>query len=270
MLHSFIVPTHYINDPEIGWQSDFLLALSHLIDTDFANEYSQEVLKFKKSGKPIYLDNGLFENNTAESWQSLIDKALRMGADLVFAPDSLDWAKATRENFETFYRESKERNVSYKFAYIIQAENRWEFLEEFFWANSDPRIDVIALPKHTTLKIYKHITWTDSIVENRIAWLYDIQRAAVENDITIKPVHLLGLGEWLWDLLVWRRMPWVNSNDSSSAFQTGLMLKTYQDRNLSIPGWMNPKPIDFNMANAIPYQRGIIKANIRTVLSITH
>lgn len=47
ILHSFICPTAFINDPYIGGRSDFLLALSHLIDDEATNEYAQAVKQFK-------------------------------------------------------------------------------------------------------------------------------------------------------------------------------------------------------------------------------
>lgn len=45
--HCFICPTAFINDPYIGGRSDFLLALSHLIDDEATNEYAQAVKQFK-------------------------------------------------------------------------------------------------------------------------------------------------------------------------------------------------------------------------------
>lgn len=108
MLHCFIAPTHFINDPEIGGRSDFLLALSHLVDQHATNEYAQAAIEFKKTGKQVFLDNGLFENHVPEAIESLVHKAMLIKADVVFAPDHLYDNEKTKEAFDEFYRVAKE------------------------------------------------------------------------------------------------------------------------------------------------------------------
>ena len=45
MKHCFITPSKWINESEIWGKSDFLLVLSHLIDSKGENRYTAEVKK---------------------------------------------------------------------------------------------------------------------------------------------------------------------------------------------------------------------------------
>ena len=95
--HSVITPTKFINDPEIWGRGDFILALSHLIDDNCENEYTEAIMS---SWRDIWLDNGLFENGTPEDHNSLLMKAIRIGAIGVFASDYLYDAESSKEALE--------------------------------------------------------------------------------------------------------------------------------------------------------------------------
>jgi len=101
MIHSFITPTDLINNEQIWWQSDFILALSHLIEIKWEpNNYTKEIIK---SWKDIYLDNWVFENWKPEWIDTLIDKlyylqSLGNKPKVVFIPDELYDSKKTFDN----------------------------------------------------------------------------------------------------------------------------------------------------------------------------
>ena len=83
---SFIAPTSLI--PKYGNQGNFHLALAHLLGPidEAPNEYEQAIIN---SGLPIVLDNGLFENGASIPVRELMEKAVHLNAEYVFAPDVL-------------------------------------------------------------------------------------------------------------------------------------------------------------------------------------
>lgn len=266
MLHCFITPTHYVNDPEIGGQSDFLLALSHLIDQHATNEYAQAIFEFKKSGKPVFLDNGLFENHVPEAVESLIHKAMLIGADYVFAPDHLYKREETQKAFDEFYEISKEMGAQFKFAYVVQADDPSDYVGAFFDANLDERIDMIWLSILSIPKSFESLTMTTDITTNRVVCMELLQEALEQEWIKSKPCHMLGLWESLIDLVEGRKYPWIYSNDSSSAFQTGKHLKTYE--HLKVPGGKVHEKVVFEQTELTPEQRSMIIKNVAAIKEI--
>jgi hypothetical protein len=112
MRYSFITPTKYINHEWIWTESDFILALSHLIDVKTEpNDYTREIIK---SSKPIYLDNWVFENWKPEWVNVLIDKLLYLQSlwkkpEVVFLPDELFNAEKTYGNLIEWNKVYSER-----------------------------------------------------------------------------------------------------------------------------------------------------------------
>jgi len=266
MKHCFITPTKFINDPEIGGQSDFLLALSHLMNETMDNAYVDALREFSKT-KPVILDNGLFENGVPESGEELLFKAIDIGASYVFAPDYLYEAEATRQAFEDFADLAETVGVgpegSTKLAYVVQANSHNEFLTEFAWANANPRISLIGLSILSVPHCFSELTRTDDITINRMIAMRELDKI---HEGAIKPCHLLGLGEGLTDLISGVTYPWIYSNDSSSAFQTGKFEKTY--KHYMVPGGKVHEKVDFDQQDLTPAQRTAILSNISTIKSI--
>jgi hypothetical protein len=261
MKHCIITPTKYINDPDIGGRSDFLLALSHLIDIDCQNEYSQAVLEFWKT-KPIYLDNWLFENHVPENFNTLIDKWIKIWAEYVFAPDVLYNNKETQKELIRFTEEVKKKWAKFKIAYVVQAESMEEYLEAFNWALNNKDISLIWLSILSIPHSFSDFTWTPDITTNRIVAL-----KFLHNKFKItKPCHLL----WLWwsleDLKIAKNYSWIISNDSSSAFQTWCAEKIYI--NNQVPGGKIEKKVDFEQKTITLEQQNAIETNINTIFEI--
>lgn len=261
--HCFICPTAFINDPYIGGRSDFLLALSHLIDDEATNEYAQAVKQFKTTWKQVILDNGLFENHSPEGSESLVQKAMKIGADIVFAPDFLYQREATVKAFDEFFEISTKLGAQFKFGYVVQADNRKDYLEAFEQANLDPRIDLIGLSILSVPKSFEEVTKTSDITVNRIECIKQIDEFVID---PIKPCHMLGLGESLLDLAEAKNYPWIYSNDSSSAFQTGKHLKKYE--HLNVPGGKVHEKVVFEQTSITGEQAGYIVDNINTIKNL--
>ena len=223
MKHCFITPTEFMNDPEIGWKSDFMLVLSHLLDRDCTNKYAEEVIKFRESWKTIYLDNGLFENLEPESGKDLLRKAELIWAEYVFAPDYLYDNTKTALAFNTFADLRDELEVDVKLAFVVQADNPLDYLNSYKWAEENDRIDMIWISILSVPKSFESITQSDDITLNRICCMRILEDFIKPK----KDAHLLWLWSSLWDLVEWKKYNFIKSNDSSSAFQNWLFGRKY-------------------------------------------
>lgn len=264
MKHCIITPTKYINDPKIGGQSDFFLALSHLLDEGCSNEYAQEIRKFQATGKQVYLDNGLFENHTPEAPESLIKKAILLGADYVFAPDHLFDNEKTQTAFVEFSKMARELGYSGKLAYVVQAQDMLTYISGYKWAEKNPEVDLIGL---SILSIPRSFgdEKNQSIMHNR--------RVAIQMlDIYLdpkKPAHMLGLGEGLQDLIDAQKYPWIISNDSCSAYMTGFYKKTYDPLTTEVPGGKIQEKVQFDYDGELStFQKNVIEKNINFIKNI--
>lgn len=214
MQHCFITPTKYINHPDIWGQSDFILALSHLMDDECKNEYCEAI---KKANKPIYLDNWLFENWRPEPIDSLINKAELIWAEYVFMPDHLYQSTQTKQAAITFMQRCLHlKKAWWKVAFVPQADNPVDYLACYKWAEESSFISMIWI---SILSAPKSFWWS------RLECLKAIKKYIDPK----KPAHLLWLG---WDLEDLRfaaeNCEWIKTNDSSSAFVHGSKHITYK------------------------------------------
>jgi len=240
MKYCIITPTKYINDPKIGWQSDFLLVLSHLLNIQCDNEYAKQVKEFQRTWKKLYLDNWLFENWEPEDAENLIIKAMLLEVDVIFCPDHLYDNKKTQEAFEEFSILATSYWYKWKLAYVVQADNLMTYCLWFKWALKNEKVDMIAM---SILSITKSV-WEKDKVEITKSRQIMMEMLDFYLDIN-KPVHLLWLWESLQDLIDVKQYSWIVSNDSCSAFMTWMYNKTY-NQDLQIPGWKIKEKVDFN------------------------
>ena len=244
-----------------------MLALSHLIDPEYSNEYSQALREWKKSGKQIYLDNGLFENGIPEDTHSLLNKAKHFEVDLVFAPDVLFDAKKTEEELDYFYTVKQEIYPEVKIGYVVQARDPITYLAEFKRANLDDRIDLIGLSILSVPASFNGEVCGFSS-ENDITYCREIAIDFIDKMIMgpKKDCHLLGLGGSLNDLVVGQDYDWIKSNDSSSAFVTGYHGMRYHKN--EVPGGKVEEKLDFSITELSGTQEENIIHNISIIKKI--
>lgn len=251
-----------MNNPEIGWKSDFMLVLSHLLDEDCRNDYAEAVILFRESGKEIYLDNGLFENHEPESGESLLRKAELIGATYVFAPDHLYNAQKTRESFEEFKNLRNKLNVDVKLAYVVQADNPLDYLNEYKWAEENEDIDLIWQSILSIPKSFEQITQTSDITLNRVVCIKILEDFIKPK----KDAHLLGLGSSLGDITYAKHYPYIISNDTSSAFQNGLFGRWYildENEEFYEVDWGKvEEKVNFDLKNLSEKEEKQIKENV--------
>jgi len=186
------------------------------------------------------LDNGLFENHIPEPIESLVEKALKIGATTFFAPDMLYDSKGTATCLKTAISITK--GTGLKIAAVVQADNELDYMKQLLEFNKNPNVDLIGL---SILSIPK--SFGGSITESRIQLLKEMKRMADEESIVWKSCHLLGLGDGYADVLyASENCPFVVSNDTSSAFQTALFGRTYNGELEVIQGKVKEK-VDFEL-----------------------
>lgn len=271
MQISFITPTSHIK--EFGSQSDFILALSHLINhSEMSNaamptnpEYEKEIIA---TGLPILLDNGLFENGIPELIDSLIDKAIKIKAFGFFAPDYLYNSEKTKEQLYRAFDKMIEkelvsgyRNIFDKkmmLGAVVQGSTKEEWLKQYVdFCNMD-EVDIVGW---SILSIPK--CFSGSITEARIECMKEVLKL----DVKQKRGHLLGIGESYADVLFAKQnCPFIQSNDSSCAFQSGLFGKRLTN-NLEVPEGKVKEKVQFDLKNITEEQRQNIQHNINLIKS---
>ena len=269
MRYSFICPTNFINGKHIWKQSDFNLALSHLINLDWeVNEYTKQLVKAKKEyGKSIYLDNWVFENWKPEWIKVVIDKIYHLQSlwakpDYVFVPDELYDAEKTYNNLIEWNKEFSLKvrdRCKVLSCVVIQWNSKKEFMDFVMKIRNNHNVDMIALSYLACVRCFQEETWTQNISTNRIAAL----RYIIGKWFT--RIHLL----WLWDDLsdlkfAKEKYPsptFEITNDSSSAFMTWLKGKTYR-KNWTINWGKIQEKVNFDLSKITPEQLHRINKNI--------
>jgi len=265
---SFIAPTKLI--PKYGNQGDFHLALAHLLGPvdEAPNEYERELAK---SGLPIILDNGLFENKKSIPVRELMEKAVHLGADCVFAPDVLFNRKRTEANIGEAYEILEEIKRDFpecqtKLAAVVQADNSIDYVESYLTMVGDSRIGLIGLSILSIPQSFKEITGVDDITTNRILCLERLNRLPDH-----KNSHLLGLGSSALDVAYANECcPFVVSHDSSSAVWNGLERKRIDRRSLGVDGGKSKNSVRFDFDEKLDDEQDqIIQQNINLIKFIT-
>jgi hypothetical protein len=269
MKLSFITPTAYIKDYQS--RGDFILALSHLLNRVEPNKYEQEILATKL---PIILDNGLFENHFPEGIDSLIEKALRVGATHFFAPDHLYNAKKTLRSLENalYIRNNLKIEDRVKVGAVVQGETE----EEFFWLYDKfqrmPGVDLIVLSilaiprcfgrwnktKHTKKESY--VLDEREITPSRIEMIEKM----IKRGGNRKKCHLLGLGDSYKDVVRAGKCDWIVSNDSSSCFWNAMQGKAILDDG-DVEGGKTKIKVAFDFDSATQEQLHLALYNINKV-----
>lgn len=243
--------------------SDFILALSHLIDLNKENDYERAI---KATKLPIILDNGVFENTHPESIQSLVDKALKINAESIFAPDILYNRidnEAAFENTYSYLDEISEVNKP-RLNIVIQADNMSDYIDSYFKFVHDDRVNLIGLSILAIPKCFAEITKTNDITTNRIKCLQYLNMFSIH-----KNSHLLGAGSSYQDIkYATTNCPWVVSHDSSGAFWNGLHGKRILP-DLSVSDGKTNVKVNFNYNKSLTVeQRDNILHNINIIKGI--
>ena len=267
MQISLIAPTNLIE--EYGNQGDFHLTLAHLLD-DEENEYER---KIKESELPIYLDNGLFENGTSVPLDELMEKATRLSAKYVFAPDVLLNREGTEANIDEAHKAlekaNKKAGTHVKLAAVVQADNEVDYIESFLKMNNDERVSLIGLSILSVPKSFEEVIGVHNISESRLL-LLDRLNFYNKAKGPIKDCHLLGAGSSYVEVsYASRNCPFVISHDSSSAIWNGVQGHEIKE-DLTVNKGKTKVHVDFNFSEELSEeQKTLIQSNIDRVMSLS-
>jgi len=174
------------------------------------------------------LDNGLFENEVAESPMEIITKAFLVKADVVIAPDVLYDGEATIKAAKQFIKEVRLFQYSTRPLNIMavpQGRSPEEYLYCYNELVNDPNIDMIGLSILSLPESFREYTGGTFIHTNRIVGINYLQSQGVFHPQ--KWHHLLGLGDRPDELAMYRHIDNIKSNDTSSPVFHGLQGMSY-------------------------------------------
>lgn len=269
MKHGYICPTAYLGN--YATYSNFHLILPHLFEEHPA--YKEFYMDRIKQGDHVLLDNSIFELGVSFNPNKMIELAEEMGVTEMSAPEILFDSKGTRERVFDFIKLHSDLGAKTKILTVVQGRNFEELITMFFEMNEIPEISALGLPFDLDFDSTATIgvkSLTLKRVLNRWALVDLIQSTAMNNNILIKPTHLMGLSD---GLELQRYTPfyyWIRSNDSSSAFVHGLNNIRYSDRGL--PCEKIKQKLDFGLTGGLSKeQHECIIHNINMIQKfITH
>lgn len=259
---SFITPTKHIK--KYGTQGDFILALSHLMRLDKVTEYEREI---KKSGLPIILDNGLYENHVPEPLHNLIRKAIKVRATHFFAPDILYNKQETWKSYQETLKVWKGIKFNKpKIAVVPQATNSTDYKIMLRAFEKESAVDMVGLSILAIPRSFKKEMRGHNITRSRVYLLKWMKRQADRGYIWKKKYHLLGLGDSMKDVFyAQKHCPWVVSHDSSSAFWNGVQGRRMKGSNCQVVKGKTKVPVNFKLKNLTKKQEKLIQENINLI-----
>ena len=235
-----IVPQNLLH---LTKDSDFHMALAHLIGTDGYEEYT-DFFRNRKEGTFCILDNGVIEGNPM-SIETIIERALYINADEIVLPDAYKDATKTIKMIDaaikTLIGHFGEHNWPFKLMVVPQgdSEESWLSCASILLSTYGEYIDTIGIPKH--------LVDTTGV---RDARLYAISNLSERVDLEGYEIHLLGCWKTPLEVLVISKaseqgiIPEVRSCDSAIPYvyaRNGLRFSD-DDR-------PDKDPIDFKMGH---------------------
>jgi hypothetical protein len=142
---ALIAPTAMLTTCQI---TDYQLALAHVAMHD--EQYMLDYQWFATAGHHVILDNGAAEGSLVGTDQ-LLDVALRMKPTEIVIPDTLGDFAATIQQAKEFATHIVGHMAQQPFQYLFvaQGQNIDEFKNAISWAQGQPWITRVAIPKHT-------------------------------------------------------------------------------------------------------------------------
>ena len=206
-----IVPQNFLHLTE---QSDFHMALAHLIGKEGYEEYTS-FFKNRKEGSFCILDNGVIEGNPMDI-ETIIERAMTIKADEIVLPDAYkDVTKIIRlvdNAIKVLIQRFGENNWPFKLMVVPQgdSEERWLSCATILLSTYGAYINTIGIPKHLI-----------DTVGVRDARLYAISNLAERIDLEGFDIHLLGCWKTPLEVLMISKaseqciIPTVRSCDSA-------------------------------------------------------
>lgn len=232
ILHGIICPVRYLE--RFATQSKFHLILPHIVKEypEYRRFYENRI----KEGDFVILDNGIFELDKSMSSEELFEIAHQMSVSEMVVPEVLNDSGSCQKVLNEFLNLYEKRGGKVKLLAVAQGSTFTELFKHFASLNANSMISTLGLPfdfekiyiqdifcNYSSLTI-KRVLMRNMFVR-RLNLLYSFD--------FVKPVHLMGLADGM-ELQAYKDIPWIRSNDSSSAFVHGMHLIKYTKRGLPV------------------------------------
>lgn len=245
-------------------KSNFHLILPHLYQ-EFP-EYKEFYAERVKAGDFVLQDNSVFELGYSLDADELITLANSINASEMSVCEVLNSSEA---NYRAVLR-TIERSVilgnKIPLLAVTQGETIESFLNQFFALNDIAEISTLGIPfdvEHlfANTNFFSHSLKSQTLRRVVARWelVKLLNYVAETKGKTIKPTHLMGLADGV-ELQMYKNIPWIRSNDSSSAYVHGAAGILYTDKGL--PCEKIPTKLDFSSCVKTQTQHEAILYNI--------
>ena len=211
-----IMGTEYLEKLGSKASHSFHMILTHIVQKDpvYTEFYSSN------PGLKL-LDNSLFELKYALPAEDVIAAAELVDADILVSPDVIYDGPKTVQNAKDFLAKLKElgKEGEYAIMAVPQGGSVEEWMECYRELTRMEGIHCIGLSIIGMITAMQGTTGTDDIVVNRSQFM-QLLASTFDVDST-KWHHLLGMGRGPFELLMYKDLSWVRSNDSSNAWWHG-------------------------------------------------
>jgi hypothetical protein len=244
-------------------ESRFHLILPHLYDLypGYYEFYAGRIA----AGDFVLQDNSVFELEHSLDYKFLLTQAETLGVTEMVAPEVLLNPEACTRVLEEFLTHRQKEGSKIPVLCVAQGTNMTELLTHFFAINQYSDVASLGLPFDLDWQEGPNVhvrSRTLRRVLNRWDLVTAIDTTAKLRNIPIKPVHLMGLSDPV-ELQRYREIPWIRSNDSSSAYVHGAAGILIGDRGL--PCEKIPTKLDFGSSIVTDTQLFAVKHNIRMI-----
>lgn len=252
--------------------SKFHLILPHLYDK-YPAYY--EFYKFRATqGDFILQDNSVFELGESLDVNYLIETANKIGATEMSTAEVLGSSEQSYAAVMDTVERSQKLGSTIPLLAVVQGETLELFVDQFFKLNSNPDISTLGIPfdvEHLFTGWELHFNSIRSLTLRRVLSRWQLINVlnfhSKATGVTIKPTHLMGLADGV-ELQNYDTIPWVRSNDSSSAYVHGLAGILYSDRGL--PCEKISTKLDFSTIAKTDTQHKAITHNITQLLQFAN
>jgi len=150
MKIAHVVPKKHLELADYG---DFYFVLAHIAAK--SKRYREH---FKNQDREVYLDNGVWETGRPLDARTMVELAIEMKPDFVYATDYINDAAKTIQAVETFCRVAARHSGDFtsKIVATAQGSSRNVWYACIQRLSKIGGVDVIAIPRHPVRDLYEY------------------------------------------------------------------------------------------------------------------
>lgn len=218
----FIPPIKHMEFSELGTNNLFVLGQYYVTNL----EYKKYVLKAKKDGRFLILDNGVDDHGVVLENKDIFEIAKELRPNEVIPTDNLFDCDSTIKNTEQMIRLLRTNNIEDVNVFMCPQGNDFDnWLECYKYALSNEDVKTIGMSKKTLPKIIYGVCNDTNIASARNK-VFDY---LLKNNLIKKDLHFLG-SEGPDEYRHYKGCEYVRSTDSCVAILQGINNIKFSDR----------------------------------------